>query len=85
MIPVQAIKKNATITLRRFDVDNAQAKGIQANRPFLARSHFFLLTFAAIRALSIFFRRWANLVAGLRTVGRPFPAIGAFLSDSFQL
>jgi hypothetical protein len=35
---------------------------------------FFLLIFATIRFFSIFFRKWANLVAGLRGVCRPFPA-----------
>jgi hypothetical protein len=36
---------------------------------------FFLPIFATIRFFSIFFRRWANLVAGLRAVCRSFPAI----------
>ena len=34
-----------------------------------------LAILATGRAFSIFFRRWANLVAGLRAVCRPFPAI----------
>ena len=41
---------------------------------------FFFPTFAAIRFFSIFFRRWANLVAGLRAVCcRPLPAIVTLL------
>ena len=39
-------------------------------------THLFLFPiFATIRFFSIFFRRWANLVAGLRAVCRPFEVI----------
>ena len=46
---------------------------------------FFLLIFATIRVFSIFFRRWANLVAGLRAVCRPLPAIEFFLRRQGRL
>jgi len=36
---------------------------------------FLLLILDTIRFFSIFFRKWANFVAGLRAVCRPFPAI----------
>ncbi len=50
------------------------------------RFHFpFLPVFDAIRFFSIFFRRWANLVAGLRAVGRPFPAILHLRSGYFPV
>ena len=39
------------------------------------RHFFFLRVFVTIRALSIFLRKWANFVAGLRAVCRSFPVI----------
>jgi hypothetical protein len=40
------------------------------------RGHlFFLPIFDTIRFFSIFFRKWANFVAGLRGICRPLPAI----------
>jgi hypothetical protein len=46
-------------------------------------THFFLLVFFTIRAFSIFFRKWANFVAGLRAVCRPFPVISVILSRAY--
>ena len=46
----------------------------------LPNHFFFLLIFDTIRNVSIFFRRWADFVAGLRGTCRPLAAI-AFLLD----
>ncbi len=53
---------------------NNEHRSLFGARP-AATSLFFLLIFDTIRFFSIFFRRWANLVAGLRAVCRPLPAI----------